>query len=79
MSKYFVRYSYDVSRKVPHGSGLGWSYETETVTESVVCDLDDESIDIHEVRDYILRYELNHLGDSKPDAYGIQILALNKL
>lgn len=79
MSKYFVRYSYEVSQKVPRGDGLGWSYENEKVTDSVVCDLDETRIDIHEVRDYIVRYELNYLGDRKPDVYDIDILVLNKL
>lgn len=79
MSKYFVRYSYDVTSKVPRGDGLGWSYETEKVTDVCVCELDVERIDIHEVREYIRSYEVNYLGDSKPDAYSIDILVLNKL
>lgn len=79
MSKYFVRYSYDVTNKVQRGDGLGWDYETEKVTDCCVCEISEERIDISEVRDYILSYEVNYLGDRKPDAYDIDILVLNKL
>lgn len=79
MSKYFVRYSYNVTNKVPRGDGLGWGYETEKVTDSCVCEIDPEHIDISEVRHTVLRYELNYLGERKPDAYDIDILVLNKL
>lgn len=79
MSKYFVRYSYEVSQKVPRGDGLGWSYENEKVTDVCVFEIEEERIDIHEVRDYIVSYELNYMGERKPDAYDIDILVLNKL
>lgn len=78
-NKYFVRYSYDVLQKVPRGDGLGWSYENESVTDSCVCEIDPAHIDIQEVRDHIVRYELNHLGERRPDTYSIDILVLNKL
>lgn len=79
MNKYFVRYAYDVTHKIPNAEGLGWVYATSREEESCVLEMEEERVDITEVRELVLRYELNHLGDRKPELYEIDILVLNKL
>lgn len=79
MSKYFARYSYDVSQKVPRGDGLGWSYESSTEEDSCIFEMDEDMVDISNVRQYIYDHDLKWLLDSRPDVYKILILTLNKL
>lgn len=76
MSKYFVRYAYDVINKVPQG--IGWTYETTREEESCVLEMEEERVNISNIRDYIHDYEMNWRSN-RPDVYGIDILVLNKL
>lgn len=79
MSKYFVRYSYKVSGKVPDGSGLGWKFETLTLTESCICEMVEENLtSVYDVQKYIHDYELNYMSN-RPDYSEIDIIAMNKL
>ncbi|WAE77334.1 hypothetical protein vBEcoMphAPEC6_02395 [Escherichia phage ph0011] len=79
MSKYFVSYSYNVSRKIPRGDGMGWSYDAYTLNESCIIELKEKDLDILKIKQYILDVELAHRTDIYPDVNNISILVLTKV
>lgn len=79
MGKYFVSYSYNVSRKVPRGDGMGWSYDAYTLNESCIIELQEKDLDILKIKQYILDVELAHRTDNCPDVNNVNILVLTKV
>ena len=80
MSKYFVRYSFDRLVRTPSGHDYSYRDENFTETYSAILELSEAEIDsICDLQQHILRWELNHLGDKKPEYYDIDVLVLNKL
>ena len=79
MAKYFVRYGYDISHKIPNGDGLGWKYETDREESSCIFEMDDDLVDIENIQKYIYNYDLNWQRGNRPESYLISILVLNKL
>lgn len=80
MSKYFVRYCFERTVRTPSGRDYSYRDETFNETYSSILELSDAELDsICDLQHYILRWELNHLGDKKPEYYDIDILVLNKL
>lgn len=79
MSKYFVRYAYEVSHKVPRGDGMGWNYEDVSYEYSCIIEMQEEDVDVNSIRQRIFDEDLKTHTSNPPDVNKIDILVLNKL